>query len=148
MLSPRSKACESNGMSHAKHTRVASQSASPASVIKQHLLYVSLGHTTQQQKLQSSPRLGVFKADFPTGLLIRRSVFSTDAGITDTVTCSACCDVVHVRTSKTAIPMADPLITLRGAEPESPTGHCHPFLGLPDFGLCPEPGNRQRGRWA
>ena len=49
--------------------------ALPVSV-KKHSSYVSLGHATQQQKLQSSPRFGVFKADFPTGLLIRRSVFS------------------------------------------------------------------------
>ena len=38
-------------------------------------LSVSLGHATQQQKLQSSPRFGVFKADFPTRFLIQRSVF-------------------------------------------------------------------------
>ena len=40
----------------------------------------SLGHATQQQKLQSSPRFGVFKADFPTCLRIRRSVVFTDTG--------------------------------------------------------------------
>ena len=36
----------------------------------------SLGRTTQQQKLQSSPRYGAFKTGCPTCLLIRRSVFS------------------------------------------------------------------------
>ena len=36
---------------------------------------------TQQQELQSSPRFGAFKADFPTCLLIRRSVCFTDTGI-------------------------------------------------------------------
>ena len=42
---------------------------------------LSLGHATQQQKLQSSPRFGVLKADCPTSLLTRRSVFFTDTGI-------------------------------------------------------------------
>ena len=37
---------------------------------------VSLGHATQQQKLQSSHRFDAFKADFSTCLLIQRSVFS------------------------------------------------------------------------
>ena len=44
--------------------------------VKKHSFYVSLGHATQQQKLQSSPRFGAFKADFPTGLLVRMSFFS------------------------------------------------------------------------
>ena len=39
---------------------------------------MSLGHATQQQKLQSSHRFGVFRADFPTRLLLQRSVFFTD----------------------------------------------------------------------
>ena len=43
---------------------------------KIHSLCVSLGHETQQQKLQSSPRIGVFKAYVRTCFLIRRSVFS------------------------------------------------------------------------
>ena len=47
----------------------------PASVEKNNSFYLSLGHATQQQKLQSSPRSGVLKADFPTCLLIRRSAF-------------------------------------------------------------------------
>ena len=40
-----------------------------------HSFHVSPGNKIQQQKLQSSPRFGAFKADFPTCLLIRRSVF-------------------------------------------------------------------------
>ena len=51
--------------------------------VKKHFFYLSLSHATQQQKLQSSPRFGVFKADYPTRfLLIRRSVFFTDTGMT------------------------------------------------------------------
>ena len=41
---------------------------------------MSLGHATQQPKLQSSHRFGVVKADFATGLLIWRSVLCTNTG--------------------------------------------------------------------
>ena len=43
---------------------------------------MSLCHATQQQKLQSSPRFGAFKAEFPTCLLlIRRSACFIHTGI-------------------------------------------------------------------
>ncbi len=49
----------------------------PVSVNKTLLSHesMSLGHATQQQKLQSRPRFGAFKADFPTRHLIQRSDF-------------------------------------------------------------------------
>ena len=47
---------------------------------KTHSFYSSLGHATQQQKLQSGPRFGAFEAEFPTSLLILRSVFFTNTG--------------------------------------------------------------------
>ena len=53
----------------------------PMMSVKKHSFYVSLGHATQQQKLQSSPRFGVFKADFPTGLLIRSSEFCSQTPV-------------------------------------------------------------------
>ena len=57
----------------------------PVSVNK-HSFYLSLGHATQQQKLQSGPRFGVLKAYVPTCLLIRRYVFFfTDSGIIITI---------------------------------------------------------------
>ena len=47
-----------------------------AGVCEKHSFCVSLGPATQQQKLQSSPRLSALKADCPTCLLIWRSGFS------------------------------------------------------------------------
>ena len=55
---------------------------------KKYLFYLGLGHATQQQKLLSSPRFGAFRADFPTCLLIRRSVFSqTPVNLKRTLRC-------------------------------------------------------------
>ena len=50
----------------------------PVSVTKLQL-YVSLGHAIQQQKLQSSRRISVFKAKIPMCTIFRRSVFSQTA---------------------------------------------------------------------
>ena len=41
-----------------------------------HAFRVSLGHTSHQQKLRSSPWVGALQANVPTCLLVRRSVFS------------------------------------------------------------------------
>ena len=67
--------CALRRLVYAQHSYKSIPCIVPASV-KKHPLHVSLGHATQQQKLHSSPRFGVFKTYFLTGFLIRRSVFS------------------------------------------------------------------------
>ena len=58
------------------HLLGAGVSSLPVSEKNNSLLFcVSLGHATQQQKLQSCPRFGAFKAHFLTSLLVRRGVF-------------------------------------------------------------------------
>ena len=49
-----------------------------------HSFKASLGHSMQQQKLLSSPPFGALKADFPSGLLLGRSVFFTDTSMLNT----------------------------------------------------------------
>ena len=55
----------------------------PVSVNK-HSFYLSFGHATRQQKVQSSLSFGALKADFPTRILIRRNYFFTDTGTYET----------------------------------------------------------------
>ena len=53
----------------------------PVSVNSNNTICVILGHATQRQKLQASPRFDAIRAGCPTCRLIRRRVFFTDTGI-------------------------------------------------------------------